>query len=111
MIIVARKKPYQSNQSSGMLNNFSISGKDADQKSSTINDETDKERELKVSHSFIPQTMNNEPPFLHACSMVIYEIHACKKGWPIIEALTVVFCFNVFHCRLFRSKFNVYIDK
>lgn len=48
-IILARKKPFHGNQASGLLNNFSVSGKDGEQKNSTVNEETDKERELKVN--------------------------------------------------------------
>ena len=49
-IFLARKKPFQSNQSSGIINNFSVTGKDGEHKNSTANEtETEKERELRVS--------------------------------------------------------------
>ncbi len=52
-IILARKKPMQANQSQNLLNSFAVSGggKDADDRNgggSNLNDETDKERELKM---------------------------------------------------------------
>ena len=48
-IFLARKKPFQSTQSSGIINNFAISGKDGELKSGTSSEtETEKERELRV---------------------------------------------------------------
>jgi len=45
---LARKKPFQGNQSSG-INNFAGTGKDGELKSAVLNEaETEKERELRV---------------------------------------------------------------
>jgi hypothetical protein len=47
-IFLARKKPFQGNQSSG-INNFAGTGKDGELKSAVLNEaETEKERELRV---------------------------------------------------------------
>jgi hypothetical protein len=83
-IILARKKPLQaSQQASGILNSFSISGKgDGEQKSSTINDETDKERELKVEI----QRLYRQIEEMRSLSMRIANPHLIPKkhkfGYP-----------------------------
>ena len=49
---MARKKPFQGNQSSG-INNFAGTGKEGEIKSAALNEaETEKERELRVRKSF-----------------------------------------------------------
>ena len=51
-IFLARKKPFQGNQSSG-INNFAGTGKDGELKSAVLNEaETEKERELRVRLSY-----------------------------------------------------------
>lgn len=48
-IFLSRKKPFQSTQSSGIINNFAVSGKDGELKSTTASEtETEKERELRI---------------------------------------------------------------
>jgi len=72
---MARKKPQQNNQSSGLSNNFSITVKDSEQKSSTLNDETDKERELKVEI----QRLYRQIEEMRSLSMRIANPHLIPK--------------------------------
>jgi hypothetical protein len=72
---MARKKPQQSIQSSGLSNNFSITVKDSEQKSSTLNDETDKERDLKVEI----QRLYRQIEEMRSLSMRIANPHLIPK--------------------------------
>ncbi|CAF0705407.1 unnamed protein product [Brachionus calyciflorus] len=71
-ILVARKKPYQA---SSLLNNISISGKDSDQKSFSIHDETEKERELKKE----VQRLYRQIEEMRSLSMRIANPHLLPK--------------------------------
>lgn len=76
-IIMARKKPLQSQQlATGMLNNFGGSGKDGEQKSSSVNDETEKEKELRIEI----QRLYRQLEEMRSLSMRIANPHLIQKG-------------------------------
>ena len=47
---------------------------------------------FEILNSFIliciySKRLNNEPLFLYACTLFMYEIHACKKGGLLFRRL------------------------
>ena len=51
--------------------------------------------------------LNTGPPFLHACISYINGVHACKKGWSIIQAFTIGFKINKKKLKNFKSFLNL----
>lgn len=75
---MARKKPLQSQQlAPGILNNFSAGGgKDGEQRSSSVNDETEKEKELRIEI----QRLYRQLEEMRSLSMRIANPHLIQKS-------------------------------
>lgn len=75
-IFVARKKPYQGNSSSGIINSHTVTGKDGELKGSTVNEaETEKERELRIEI----QRLYRQIEEMRSLSMRIANPHLITK--------------------------------
>lgn len=74
-ILIARKKPFHANQAPGLLNSITVNDKDGDQKSFSVHEETEKERELKIEI----QRLYRQIEEMRSLSMRIANPHLLQK--------------------------------
>ncbi|RNA23662.1 G-coupled receptor -like protein [Brachionus plicatilis] len=74
-ILIARKKPFHANQAPGLLNSITVNDKDGDQKSFSVHEETEKERDLKIE----VQRLYRQIEEMRSLSMRIANPHLLQK--------------------------------